>query len=125
MEALEVIAKLFGLLLFYAFLFLVGGTLLCFMLLVGGAYAISSYFGAKKSGKMDQLDLEVRSDAIYVHDTLVLYKKEEYPAQIMYEVHGSEFDILSITNAQEDFTDVLPPEEIARLVVELEYSHVD
>lgn len=125
MEALEVIGKLLGLLFVYAFLFLLGGTLLCFLLLVGGAYAISSYFGAKKSGKIDQLDLEVRSEAIYVHDTIVLYKKEEYPAQIMYEVHGSEFDILSITNAQEDFTDVLPPEEIARLTVELEYSHVD
>ncbi|MNN10157.1 hypothetical protein D3C81_1230740 [compost metagenome] len=125
MEALEVLAKLFGLLLFYAFFFLVGGTFVCFMLLVAVAYSISSYFGAKKSGKIDQLDLEVRSEAIYVHDTIVLYKKEEYPAQIIYEVHGSEFDILSITNAQEDFTDVLPPEEIARLIVELEYSHVD
>ena len=125
MEAIEAIAKLLALLFMYAFLFLLGGTLLCFMLLVGGAYAISSYFGAKKSGKLELIDLEVRSETIYVHDTLILYKKEEYAAQVMYEMKDSVIDILSITNAQEDFTDLLPPEEIARITVEIEFSHVD
>ncbi|MNI43278.1 hypothetical protein D3C73_976040 [compost metagenome] len=126
MELLETLAKLFGLLIFYCFFFLLGGTFLCFMLLVAVAYSISSYFGIKKSCKVDQIDYEIKSDSdVYVLDTIVMYKKEEYPALVMYQMVGSDPDILSITNAQEDFTDILPPEEIARLTVEIEYNHVD
>ncbi|MNC18397.1 hypothetical protein D3C75_662980 [compost metagenome] len=126
MELLETLAKLVGLLLFYCFFILLGGTFLCFMLLVAVAYSISSYFGMKNSCKVDQIEYEVKTDSdVYVLDTIVMYKKEEYPALVMYQMLGSVPDILSITNAQEDFTDILPPEEIARLTVEIEYSHVD
>lgn len=126
MELLETLAKLFGLLIFYCFFFLLGGTFLCFMLLVAVAYSISSYFGMKNSCKVDQIDYEIKSDSdVYVLDTIVMYKKEEYPALVMYQMVGSDPDILSITNAQEDFTDVLPAEEIARLTVEIEYTHVN
>lgn len=126
MEIIETLAKMFGLLIFYTFFFLLGGTFVCFMLLVGGAYAISSYFGTKNYCKVDPIDYEIKSDSdVYVLDTIVMYKKEEYPATVMYQMFGSVPDILSITNAQEDFTDILPPEEIARLTVEIEYSHVD
>lgn len=126
MEALEVIAKLFGLLLFYTFFFLVGGTFVCFMLLVAVAYSISSYFGMKNSCKVDEIDYEIKSDSdVYVLDTVIMYKKEEYSALVMYQMVDSVPDILSISNAIEDFTDILPAEEIARLTVEIEYSHVN
>lgn len=126
MEILETLAKLFGLLIFYTFFFLLGGTFVCFMLLVAGAYAISSYFGTKNYCKIDPLDYEISSDSdVFIHDTVVIYKKEEYPATVMYQMVDSVPDILSITNALEDFTEVLPAEEIARLTVEIEYSHVN
>lgn len=128
MELLETVTKLFGLLIFYCFFFLLGGTFLCFMLIVAAAYCISSLFGMTNQGESYTPEDPVRdvSYDLYAHDTIVLYKKEEYPATIMYSVISgpSEFDIVSITNAQEDFTDILPPEEISRLLVELEYSHV-
>lgn len=126
MELLETLAKLFGLLLFYCFFILLGGTFLCFMLLVAVAYSISSYFGMKNSCKVDEIDYEIKSDSdVYVLDTVIMYKKEEYSALVMYQMVDSVPDILSISNAIEDFTDILPAEEIARLTVEIEYSHVD
>lgn len=126
MELLETLAKLFGLLIFYCVFFLLGGTFLCFMLLVAVAYSISSYFGMKKSCKVDQIEYEVKTDSdVYVLDTVIMYKKEEYSALVMYQMVDSVPDILSISNAIEDFTDVLPPEEIARLTVEIEYTHVN
>ena len=126
MELLETLAKLVGLLLFYCFFILLGGTFLCFMLLVAVAYSISSYFGMKNSCKVDQIDYEIKSDSdVYVLDTVIMYKKEEYSALVMYQMVDSVPDILSISNAIEDFTDILPAEEIARLTVEIEYSHVD
>lgn len=128
MELLETLAKLIGLLIFYCFFFLLGGTFLCFMLLVAALYCISGLFGNQNSAKSIQEENEIRVQPdVYAHDTIVLYKKEEYPATIMYQLvyDKSVFDILSITNAQEDFTDILPAEEISRLLVELEYSHVD
>jgi len=125
MELVETFVKVIGLLFFYTFFFLLGGTFLCFMLLVAAAYCISGLFGSNNSLILDDVDFPSETPSnVYALDTLVMYKKEEYPATVMYQMFNSVIDILSITNAQEDFTDMLPADEIARLTVEIEYSHV-
>lgn len=126
MELLETLIKFVVLLVFYVFMLIAGGMIACFFVVVAFGYWISGIFYTSKE---IEDHLEIRTEQrVYAHDTLVIYKKEEYAVTIMYELSGrnnSEIDILSITNAQEDFTEKLSEYEIARLTAEIEFNHVN
>lgn len=125
MELLETLAKLLGLLFFYTIFFLVGGTFLCFMLLVALAYGVVSLFGIKKSPESLSVNDTVQEDQnVFISTQTVLYKKEEVEVEVMYGMSHDTPLILSIMGDEEDYTEVLSETEMARLIVTLEQAHV-
>lgn len=126
MEAFEALLKLVGLLLIYGLLFIFGVTIFVFIASVGLIYWVCSLFGEKENSK--GITDEKSSREVYGHETTIIYKGEEHQALVIYYVDewytGPVIDIVSVASATEDFTDLLPAEEMSRLQVELEYSHV-
>lgn len=85
MELLETLGKLLGLLIFYTIFFLVGGTFLCFMLLVALTYGVVSLFGIKKSQESLTVEDTVQEDQnVFISSQTILYKKEEVEVEVMY-----------------------------------------
>lgn len=134
MELLETLFKAVGILIFYMFCFLLVGTVLSFLLLVAVIQWLTGIFGEKNSVKVDAIESPSESGPdLYIHETTILYKKEEYAVTVMYGVERHtyrgveelDFDIHSVMGATEDFTDMLSDLEMKQLVVELEFSHVD
>ena len=134
MELLETLLKAVGVLIFYMCCFLLIGTILSFVLLFAVIQWLTGIFGEKNSVKVDvwESPSETGPD-LYIHETTILYKKEEYAVTVMYGVerhtHGEaeevDFDIHSVMGATEDFTDLLSEHELKQLAIELEFSHVD
>lgn len=125
MELLETLGKLLGLLVFYTIFFLVGGTFLCFMLLVALTYGVVSLFGMKKSLESPYVEDTVQEDQnVFISTQTILYKKEEVEAEVMYAMEHDTPLILSIMGEDQDYTDVLSEAEMARLIVTLEHIHV-
>lgn len=125
MELLETLAKLLGLLVFYTIFFLVGGTFLCFMLLVALTYGVISLFGMKKSQESLTVEDTVQEDQnVFISTQTILYKKEEVEVEVMYAMEHDTPLILSIMGDEEDYTDILSEAEMSHLIVTLEHTHV-
>ena len=127
METLETLLKLVGLLIFYVIAFIFGMTFFGFVVVVIAIRYLFSLFGEKEITVRDNVEEET-SD-VYAHETTILYKEEEYQAIVMYYIEewssGPVVEIVSVASEVEDFTDVLPDLEMARLRVEIEHCHVD
>ena len=125
MELLETLGKLLGLLIFYTIFFLVGGTFLCFMLLVALTYGVVSLFGIKKSQESLTVEDTVQEDQnVFISSQTILYKKEEVEVEVMYAMEHDTPLILSIMGEDQDYTEVLSEAEMSRLIVTLEHIHV-
>ena len=131
METFETLLKLIGLLIFYGLLVLFGTSIFIFVMVIVAVRYVFSLFGREKFIEEDRGEIEEPNaqPGVYAHETTILYKKEEYQALVMYYVEnwsaGPVYEIVSVASQTEDFTDLLPESELARLRVEIEYSHVD
>lgn len=125
MELLETLGKLLGLLIFYTIFFLVGGTFLCFMLLVALTYGVVCLFGMNKSPESPPVKDTVQEEQnVFISTQTILYKKEEVEVEVMYGMDHGTVLILSIMGDEDDYTETLSEPEVARLISNLEQAHV-